>query len=195
MIIHCWQLRILRQQCKGNPLLRFHGNTQRLYTADSYVYFNNSAKGTHCCVSMEKLNDYTLLTASVLRQQCKGNPLLRFHGNTQRLYTAYSYVNNNTKGKHFCVSIATMVVTFYVLCLSCCVQYLWRNSCFECWTYSSRTAMTLTLCNEKYLSIRLRDLNGKWGTLAGIVPSIRTGWTAGTTWCLKYSGSNFGHLK
>ena len=131
------------------------------------------------------------------RQQGKGSPFLRFHGNTQQLYTAdsYTYFNTNTKGKYICVSIATMIVMFYVLCLSCCVQYLWQNSCFECWTYSTGTAITLTWCSEKCLTIRLRDLSGKWGRLAGIVPSIRTGWTTGTTWCLQYSGSNFGHLK
>jgi len=76
----------------------------------------------------------TLLTSVYFaaRQQCKGNPLLRFHGNTQRLYIAdsYLYFNNNTKGKHFCVSLATMIVTFNILCLSYCAQYLWQNSCF-----------------------------------------------------------------
>jgi len=74
---------------------------------------------------------FTLLTSVrnvyfAARQQCKRNPLLRFHGNTQRLHItdSYMYFNNNTKGEHFCVSIATMIVTFYVICLSCCVQYL-----------------------------------------------------------------------
>ena len=32
-----------RQQCKGNTLLRFHGNTKHICTVDSYIYGNNNA--------------------------------------------------------------------------------------------------------------------------------------------------------
>ena len=63
------------------------------------------------------------------RQQCKGNPLLLFHGNTERLYIvdSYMYFSKNTEGKHFCVYIEAKIVTFDIPCLSCCVQYLWHK--------------------------------------------------------------------
>jgi hypothetical protein len=48
----------------------------------------------------------------VARQQCKLNPVLHLHGYTQRFYIVDSYmqVSNNTRGKHCCVLMATMVM-------------------------------------------------------------------------------------
>jgi len=59
----------------------------------------------------------------VPRQQCKGNPVLRIHGNTKWIYTAQSYMQVNNR-KYCCLSTATMQtqtchnVTLYVHCLS-----------------------------------------------------------------------------
>jgi hypothetical protein len=41
---------VSRQQCKGNPLCRFHGNIKQLYVVDSDMWFS-STKGMYCCVS------------------------------------------------------------------------------------------------------------------------------------------------
>lgn len=50
-----------------------------------------------------------------VRQQCKGNPFLRFHGKTHRFHTVDSYMQvNNINGRHYCISMATMVAwTFH----------------------------------------------------------------------------------
>jgi hypothetical protein len=40
------------QQCKNNPLLHFHGNTEHLCIVDSYIYGNNNKKGIYCSVPM-----------------------------------------------------------------------------------------------------------------------------------------------
>jgi len=113
---------VSRQQCKGNPLLHFHGNTEHLILLTAVriiLYLDNSAKGTHCCISMATLDilycwqqcelfcisttvqrepivafpwqhwtSYIVDSSAnyfVSRQQCKGNPLLHFHGDTERL--------------------------------------------------------------------------------------------------------------
>jgi len=41
---------ISRQQCKGNPLFRFHGNIKQLYVVDGNMF--SSTKGMYCCVPM-----------------------------------------------------------------------------------------------------------------------------------------------
>jgi hypothetical protein len=43
---------VARQQCRGHPLLHFHGNTEHFYIVDNYTLLNNSKRGTHCCVSI-----------------------------------------------------------------------------------------------------------------------------------------------
>ena len=42
---------VSRQQCKGNPLFRFHGNIKQLYVVDSDMWFT-STKAMYCYVSM-----------------------------------------------------------------------------------------------------------------------------------------------
>jgi len=55
-----------RQQCKGNPLLLFHGNTQRLYTADSYVYLQQQYKGKAFLCFHSNNDCYVLRTLPIL---------------------------------------------------------------------------------------------------------------------------------
>jgi hypothetical protein len=49
---HQYEYFVCRQQCNGNPFLRFHGKTQRFYIVGSYLHVINDTKGSHCCVSM-----------------------------------------------------------------------------------------------------------------------------------------------
>jgi hypothetical protein len=62
----------------------------------------------------EDLSTPVLLTAvgdvQYLYSSAGKAPFLRFHGNSQRFYIVDSnqQVNNNLKGKHYCVSIATL---------------------------------------------------------------------------------------
>ena len=66
-------------------------------------------------VILEDLSKSVLLTAVgddlYLYSSARNAPFLRFHGNSQRFYIVHSYqqVNNNIKGKHYCLSIATVL--------------------------------------------------------------------------------------
>jgi hypothetical protein len=41
---------VLLRQCKVNPLLLFHGYTQRFYVVESYIWVSNHSRGKDCCV-------------------------------------------------------------------------------------------------------------------------------------------------
>jgi hypothetical protein len=43
---------VTKQQCRGNPLLQFPGDTEHCYIVDSYIYANNNKKGTYFCIDM-----------------------------------------------------------------------------------------------------------------------------------------------
>jgi len=72
------------------------------------------------------------------RQQCEGNPLLRFCDNNGHFYIVYSYIYANTckKRTYFCVSMATMVVNvpqctvvrtlFILFQYQAALSWLWR---------------------------------------------------------------------
>jgi len=46
----------------------------------------------------------------VALKPCRVNHFLRFYGNTHRFYIVNSFIEiNNTKGKHCCLSMATMI--------------------------------------------------------------------------------------
>ena len=46
------------------------------------MYLNNSAKGTHWCISTKTLNTFMLLTATVVPTTRKGERIIALHGNT-----------------------------------------------------------------------------------------------------------------
>jgi hypothetical protein len=43
---------VARQQCIGDPLLYFRGNSEYFYIVNSYMCVNNNVKGTYYCFSM-----------------------------------------------------------------------------------------------------------------------------------------------
>jgi hypothetical protein len=46
--------------------VRLHGNIQRLYITENYMYVNNT-KGTHCCLSMTKISSAKAHQCYVIR--------------------------------------------------------------------------------------------------------------------------------
>jgi hypothetical protein len=87
--------------------LRLCGNMRR---SSKFGYRRTQVSG----IIPEDLSKSVLLTAvgdDLYRYSTARNALfLRFHGNSQRVYIVDSYqqVNINIKGKHYCLSIATV---------------------------------------------------------------------------------------
>ena len=58
-LLEQYEYYVTRQENKGNPLLRLHGNIQQFYTVDSYMQINNNTNETHCCVSIATIAKQT----------------------------------------------------------------------------------------------------------------------------------------
>lgn len=56
---------------KGNPLPRLHGNTQRVYIANSYTQVNNNTNESHCCVSTATTAKHTRYNVTLHKRKLR----------------------------------------------------------------------------------------------------------------------------
>jgi hypothetical protein len=85
-------------------------------------------------------------------QQCKRNPLLQFHRNTQQFYTAYRNMwHNNTKETHCCILKVALSI-----CLHCWHWHIQFNNtqlCFHGITDYANAPQCYVMCTLSTLSI------------------------------------------
>jgi hypothetical protein len=105
-------------------------------------------------------------TKYFVARQLQWNPFLPFYCNTQWFYVvdSYVYMNNNTKGTRYCVSMATIVtwtrfiVTLYVSCLSCCVYDTLTSKCI----FKMQDFMLISQCYCAFEPFKMRARTLQW---------------------------------